>query len=152
MAGSFAFKLQVLLDLRQAERRRCQRVVARRVQILRGLQDEQQQLQQQANEALHEALRAAAGQRLDVPHMARQRDWSARLHQQVLASALRIGQEQRRLEAERTVLVQAATALRVVEKLRQRQLSRHVQHQERRQQREADEMALNPRRGPKIEG
>jgi flagellar FliJ protein len=142
MAQRFTFKLQVLLDIRQAERKRCQRLVAQRVQSLHRLQDERQQLQQQATEALHEALRAAAGDRLDVAHLARQRYWSSQLQQQVLGSGLRISQEQRRLEAERADLARAATAARIVEKLRERQLARHVEHVERVLRREADEMAV----------
>ena len=138
----FKFRLATLLRLRQSvrdERRAALAQAYRAEEILRG---QHQQLAKQLEETTRHCQEASSPGPVDVDRVLEGRRYELLLRSQ----EQELGRQQQSVEAEienrRVALAEANREVRVLEKLRDRQLERHRQEENRQEIKELDDVAV----------
>jgi flagellar FliJ protein len=143
----FEFRLKTLLKVRAAERDECRQQLAKAYRADQILVDHREQLQVELNETKRCARRMIAPGQVKVEQLL-----NANRYELVLTAQIREVEEQRKLiaseiERRRQSLVEADRQLRILEKLKDRQRVEYLQHEEKMDIRNLDEVALrNTRR------
>ncbi len=138
--AQFRFRLDAVLRLRREERDRRRQELAAALAAEQLLAAELSRVQAERLQLQQYMTQAAAPGQVPVENLL-----DARRYELVLAAQEKHLQEQRsklaaEIERRRQVLVQADTAVKVLEKLRERRLTQHKQEEARRLARQADEL------------
>lgn len=150
MARRFEFRLETVERLRRAAKEQQQRAVAAAAREVRRVEERIQRTSDELRAQVHETRSAGRARRIDVGVIRSHEFYNARLQRTILYAQADLAARQRELAAERNKLAEAMKRLKVIEKLRERQWQRFRQEQERQDQAETDEMALQMvrRNGP----
>jgi len=146
--SQFKFRLESVMRLRQADRQQRRAELAEAYRADELLARQADLIAEEINEVRRNCLAAAAPGRIDVDRLiANQRyEQVLRGKSRTLAErAARVGAE---IEKRRQALVEADRQVRVLEKLRDRQLETHRANELRHEVKTLDEVAHNRRPGP----
>lgn len=137
----FHFRLQPLLTVRQATRDE-QRTELARAQVAQRLAFEQRKAVQDTLAAEHDRVRAnAASGPLDVGRLARSSRYAATLRARLEELLAEERAAAARVERTRDALIEADRGVRVLEKLRERQLEQFDREQRAAETKQLDEIA-----------
>lgn len=141
MAKRFRFRLETVERLRKQARDEQRRAVAIAVRELAAAEARAAEWTEQLRRTVELTRSARMSETLDVAALRGSqfhRNW---LHGRILESQAEIGQKRMSLDAERIKLGEATAKVKVLEKLRQRRWTRHLQTVAREEQAVADEIA-----------
>jgi flagellar FliJ protein len=129
-----------MLKIRRQREDQHKRIVAERLGQIAEVRNEIRRLEELSSQGL-DAIRAVqqAG-RLDLQQALTQRGWVAHLHKASLDAQSRLGTLEARLAQERAALAEAAKQRRILEKLKERQWSRHRIEEQRQEVRASDDL------------
>jgi flagellar export protein FliJ len=138
----FAFRLQTLLKARAAKRDECRQQLAKAYQADQILVDHREQLQGELNETKQTARHLVEPGDLRVEQLL-----NANRYELVLSAQIQQVEEQRKLvateiERRRQSLIEADRQLRILVKLKERQWAEYLDHEEKTEIRNLDEIAL----------
>lgn len=141
MAKRFVFRFETMLKIRRQNEERRQRVVAKRLQQIHEVRERMAAIDQQ----IHDEERAVMGvQRpgvIDLNQAMRHRHWLGHLHKSNLEAEGRLRYLEAELSQERAALAEAVKQRKILEMLKERQLKRYQQEEDRREANAADEMS-----------
>lgn len=140
--ATFRFRLETLKKIREGERDERRRRLAEALQALQIVEQKRQELRAEAARVQEQTRRASQPGTVDVNALISQQRYALLLSaqgQQLQEQAARIEDE---IERRRAALVEADRQVRVLEKLRERQLAAFLEQQEKRDQKQMDEIAL----------
>jgi flagellar FliJ protein len=139
--SKFHFRLETLLRLRMAERDERRADLAKALRAEELLQNEQRQIEsEQLQISLKLRERSSPGE-ADVDGLLRTNRYQMVLKARRGQLAAQLAQVRAEIERRRQVLVEADRQVRVLEKLRERQLAAHRQVQAKLEVKELDELA-----------
>jgi len=141
MAKRFTFRFETMLKIRQQREDEQKRVVANRLRQIGRVRERMASLNRQITEEMRAVRDGQEGGAIDIQQVMRHRHWLGHLHKGVLEAEARKRFLEARLAQERVVLLEAVKQRRILEKLKERRLQRHRVKEEKRETREADEMA-----------
>src|SRR5687768_17063584 len=139
--STFHFKLQTVLRLRSAERDSRREELAkghRAEEILRG---QQRQLEKEMADLKETTRRLSEPGRGDIDGLLRTHRYELLLRIQTQQLAAQMAQVQAETERRRLAVVEADRQVRVLEKLRERQMLAHRLHAEKQEAKQLDEVA-----------
>ncbi len=142
MAGRFRFRLEVVRRLRKQDRDEQRRVVAERVGAVSRVERRLVDLNEQLRGHVDQTRRAQHVERLSVDSLRTHHWYKGRLHREILETEGELTGCVKELDTERVSLADATRRLKVIEKLRERQWTRHQLQARREEQSANDEMAL----------
>ncbi len=143
MAKRFNFRLEAVMKLRKQKEDENKRAVAQRVREMTTQQDHLMTLNEHIACEIRRARDNALHAHLDAPDLSKRRFWISHLQRGVLEAESRVRDLEKKLAADRTVLVAASREYRVIETLRDKRLQAHNREQERLETIEAGEMAVS---------
>jgi|SRR6185295_14202716 len=136
----FQFRLQSVLELREVARNQCRAQLAESFAAARDLDARQQSLDRELLEFVAMRQSGQTGL-LDVSHLGRVQRYESALRGDLQALLAQRRSLEERIEHERQSLVDADRQVRVIERLRDRQLARHQQQTAAAAARELDDLA-----------
>ncbi len=140
MAKRFVFRYDTLLKIRQQREDQHKRVVAERVRQIMAARDRLNSLGRQIAQE-ESAIRDGQGPGvLDLQQIVRHRHWLGYLHRCVLETEGSIRVLEGRLAQERAALAEAVKQRKILDKLKERRLVRHLQEEQRREINVADDL------------
>ncbi len=140
MAKRFTFRFETLLKIRRQREDHHKRIVAERIRQIVAAQARLSSLHEQiAGEETAIRDRQAPGT-LDMQQIVRHRHWLGHLHRCVLDTEGSIRVLEGRLAQERAALAEAVKQRKILDKLKDRQLERHLQEEQRRETNAADDL------------
>jgi flagellar FliJ protein len=145
----FIFRLQSVLEVRATARRECRARLAELFAAARELDGRRRSVERELAAAV-QLRQAGQNGPLDVQHLA-----SVQRYEQLLRGDLAIVGEQiqaleQRIERERQSLIAADRQMRLLERLREKQLARHRQQESASESRELDDLLRSaPGEGPR---
>lgn len=125
MAKKFRFRFETLLKIRRQREDQHKRIVADRLAQIAQVQQELEKLGQLTHEGLDSIRTVQQSGRIDMQQAMAQRGWVTHLHKATLDAQARMRGLEARLAQERAALAEAAKQRRILEKLKERQWSRH---------------------------
>lgn len=140
MAKRFIFRYETLLKVRRQREDHHKRIVAERVRQIVAARERLSALREQIAE---EEAAIRAGQKpgtVDMQQIVRHRHWLGHLHRNVLETEAAIRALEERLARERAVLAEAVKQRKILDKLRERRLERHLQEEQRRDMNATDDL------------
>lgn len=140
MARRFVFRYETLLKIRRQHEDRHKRIVAERLGQIAAARDRLSALQGQIADE-EAAIRAGqdAGT-IDMQQLIRHRHWLGHLHKSALETQASIRALEARLAQERAALAEAVKQRKILDKLKERRLERHLQEQDRQETRADDDL------------
>jgi flagellar FliJ protein len=138
---TFHFRLETLLRLRMAERDERRGDLAKALRAEQVLREQQQKLLTEQDEQRTNVRARSSPGGADVDGLVRAHRYQLILKAQAQQLAGQMVQVAAEIERRRQVLVEADRQVRVLEKLRERQLAKHRREQERREAKTYDELA-----------
>jgi len=142
MAKRFQFRLETVERLRRLARDAQRRAVAEAVRALADAQTRCDELTEQLRQSVELTRGERLVETLNVASLAGNqfhRNW---LHQRILTAATDVTEGKARLDRERAKLGEATARLKVLEKLRGRRWTRHLQTTAREEQAVSNEVAV----------
>jgi flagellar export protein FliJ len=149
MPSGFRFRLETVLKLRRRRADDCRRAVAARLREIGSVAAKIAALETRLATEIEEARRdARPGAEAEAPddlivRMRRHRLYMGHLRRCIEAQQAALTELRSSLQQEQRVLTEAAKQVKVIEKLRARQLARHDEVERRAEQTAHDETALN---------
>jgi len=140
--AKMTFRLQPLLRIRQMEEDEAKRIVADRLRRIRRVQHEIERLQKDLVDASAELRTLVLAGPIVPLEATRQRGYIGRLRYRLLQAEAQLRTEQAKLAAERAALAEASKRRKMLAKLKERQLRRWTEAENRRERREADEIGV----------
>jgi flagellar protein FliJ len=125
VAKRFRFRFETMLKIRRQREDQHKRVVAERLGEIRQVQQELERVERLTNEGLDTIRAVQQFGRIDMQQAMAQRGWVTHLHKTALNAEAQLRGLEARLAQERAALAEAAKQRRIIEKLKERQLSRH---------------------------
>lgn len=142
MARKFRFRLETVQKIRQRGQDAQRRVVADRLRRIAIIENQMTDLDRQVDETTSGKREAQNADNFSVDLLRKQHVIRIWLDRKLLESQTQLTAERAVLNEEQHKLAQAATSLRVIEKLRERQWERHCVDVMREERAESDEAAL----------
>ena len=143
--SKFKFRLSTLLRLRETTRDECRTELAQAYRADEIVEREQERLAAELAELENESRSAASPGELDVDRLLETRRYSSVLNAQRKHAAGQRDVIAEEIERRRRKLVEANREVRVLEELRDRQLHRHRDNENRLEIKALDEVAARPR-------
>jgi flagellar FliJ protein len=140
VARRFVFRFETLLKIRRQREDHHKRIVAERVRQIVAARERLDALRQQITD---EETAIRTGQQpgtLDMQQIVRHRHWLGHLHRSVLDTQAELRGLEARLAQERAALAEAVKQRRILDKLKERRLERHLQEELRRETTAADDL------------
>ena len=138
----FHYRLKTLLRLRIAERDQRRAELAKALRAEEVLRAQEQRLAEEQNVVAERAMALKSPGAADVDALMQTHRYAIVLGAQRKQVASQLQQVQAETERRRQAVVEADQQVRVLEKLRERQLAAHRRTEERREIKQFDEMAL----------
>ncbi len=142
MAGKFRFRLDTVERIRRRARDEQRRELARAVRDAQLVKERIAVLTDGLAATIHRKRDIQQAQRLDLHSLRSHQFYRGDLHRRILESGEELTQREVVVDQERAKLAAATKRLKVIEKLRQKQLERHITALRREEQAEMDEAAL----------
>ena len=139
--STFHFKLQTILRLRSAERDSRREELAKALRAEEILRAQQGQLEMEMSDLKETTRRLSEPGRGDIDGLLRTHRYELLLRIQTQQLAAQMAQVQAETERRRLAVVEADRQVRVLEKLRERQMLAHRQHAEKQEAKQLDEVA-----------
>jgi len=139
--AKFQFRLATLLKLREATRDERRAELAQAYQADAFLEQQQDRLQRELAGLVLQSRKVAGPGTLDVDQLLQTQRYELFLRARQSQLADQRGTVAEEIERRRQILVEADREVRVLEKLRQRQLERHREEEGRREMKILDEVA-----------
>jgi flagellar FliJ protein len=140
MAAKFRFRLETVLKLRKQEQETHRRAVAEAIRAVGQAEERVGQLSQELKSAFDQRRETQRVSRIDVSSLRGHQIYQGWLQRRILESGIELGERQRMLAERRARLADASKRLKVIEKLRERQLARHELKLRREEQAGQDEI------------
>lgn len=140
MAKRFIFRYETLLKIRRQREDQHKRIVAERVRQIVAARERLSALKGQIT---GEEAAIRAGQEpgtVDMQQIMRHRHWLGHLHRNVLETEGAIRLLEGRLAQERAALAEVVKQRKILDKLKERRLERHLQEEQRRETNAADDL------------
>jgi len=142
MAKRFVFRLETLLRVRREAFEQTQRVVTRRLAMIRQEENAIAECQN-AIDAQHARARGLQGKaHLDMASLRAARGFVIHMKRKIEQHRGNVARQQQELERERAVMIRASVACKAVEKLKERQRARFDDKVRRQEMMADDETAL----------
>ncbi len=142
MAKQYDFRFETLLKLRRQHEDERKRAVAARIREIHTLEERQRLLLQRIADQAADTRRALLSGTVDVDDLRLGRHWTVRLRRGVLETEAAINGQKALLAQERQRLADAAKNRKVLEQLKERRLAEFRAEQERREQKDLDEISV----------
>ena len=150
MAKRFRFRLEAVLKVRKRKRDEARRVVADRQRRISRIADQITACRNGIGEAVDESRRAQHAAAPDVTTLRRYRSYIGAMDRAIGNAEAEMDRQHERLRQEQRQLTLANKEVKAIEKLRERQLARHDEQQQRADRAESDEIALQLHRRTRI--
>ena len=142
MAKQYDFRFETLLKLRRQHEDERKRAVAARIREIHTLEERQRVLLQRIADQAADTRRALMSGTVDVDDLRLGRHWTVRLRRGVLETEAAINGQKALLAQERQRLADAAKNRKVLEQLKERRLAEYRAQEERREQKDLDEISV----------
>jgi flagellar protein FliJ len=140
VAKRFVFRYETLLKIRRQREDHHKRIVAERVRQIVAARDRLASLHHQISEE-QDAIRAGqAPGTIDLQQIVRHRHWLGHLHRNVLDTEGSIRALEGHLAQERAALAEVVKQRKILDKLRERRLERHLHEEQRQETLAADDL------------
>ena len=139
--GSFEFRLQSVLRVREAERDEKRSQLAEAYHVEQVLKGQASQLSDELADVQQEIRNRSKPGQIDVDHLLASHRHAIAVRAQQAQLAAQMEQVQTEIQRRRTLLVEADKQVRVLEKLRQRRLQQHRQGQQQAEIKTLDEIS-----------
>jgi flagellar protein FliJ len=140
VAKRFVFRYETLLKIRRQREDHHKRIVAERVRQIVAARDRLASLHHQISEEQDAIRSGQAPGTLDIQQIVRHRHWLGHLHRNVLDTEGSIRVLEGHLAQERTALAEAVKQRKILDKLRERRLERHLLDEQRHETNAADDL------------
>jgi flagellar protein FliJ len=140
VAKRFVFRYETLLKIRRQREDQHKRIVAERVRQIVAARDRLASLHHQITDEQNAIRTGQAPGTLDIQQIVRHRHWLGHLHRNILDTEGSIRVLEGRLAQERATLAEAVKQRKILEKLRERRLERHVLDEQRQETIAADDL------------
>lgn len=129
-----------MLKIRRQREDHQKRIVADRLAQIKQVQEDLVRLERLAHEGMDTIRSVQQAGRIDMQQAMAQRSWVAHLHKSTLDAQARMRGLEARLAQERAALAEAAKQRRILEKLKERQWSRHRMEEQRAETNATDDL------------
>ena len=140
MAKRFVFRYETLLKIRLQREDQHKRIVAERVRQIVAARDRLASLHQQISDEQSAIRTGQAPGTVDIQQIVRHRHWLGHLHRNVLDTVGSIRGLEGRLAQERATLAEAVKQRKILDKLKERRLERHLRDEQRQETIAADDL------------
>jgi len=141
MAAKFRFRLETVLKLRKQEQETHRRAVAEAIHAVGLAEERVSRLSQELRSTFEQRREAQQAACIDVSTLRGHQIYQGWLQRRILESGVEWDERQRMLAEQRSRLADASKRLKVIEKLRERQWTKHQAKQRREEQAGQDEIA-----------
>lgn len=142
MARRFQFRLAAVLKVRRHRLDEARRVVADRQRHIARIREQIHACQDGIVGALGQSREVQSASTPDIVTLRRCRSYVGAMEQAIAAAQVRMAREEEQLRQEQGRLAQANKEVKIIEKLRERQWSRHQEEHQREERIENDEISL----------
>lgn len=150
MAKRFRFRLEAVLKVRKRKRDEARRIVADRQRRMARIAERITACRNGIGEAVDESRRVQHATAPDVTTLRRYRSYIAAMHRAIGDAEVEMSHQRNRLQEEQRQLARTNRDVKAIEKLRERQLARHREQEERADRAEGDEISLQLHRRARI--
>lgn len=141
MAAMFRFRLETVLKVRKQEQETHRRAVAEAVRAVGQAEERISRLSQELRSTFEQRREAQQAACIDVSSLRGHQIYQGWLQRRILESGVELGERERLLAEQRARLADASKRLKVIEKLRERQWTKHQVKLRREEQAGQDETA-----------
>jgi flagellar FliJ protein len=140
VAKRFVFRFETLLKIRRQREDQHKRIVAERVRQIMAARDRLTSLHQQISVEEAAIRDGQAPGTLDMQQIVRHRHWLGHLHRCMLDTEGSIRVLEGRLAQERAALAEAVKQRKILDKLKDQRLERHLHEEQRQETNAADDL------------
>jgi len=140
VAKRFVFRYETLLKIRRQREDHHKRIVAERVRQIVAARGRLASLHHQIADEQDAIRTGQLPGRVDIQQIVRHRHWLGHLHRNVLDTEGSIRVLEGRLAQERAALAEAVKQRKILDKLRERRLERHMLDEQRQETNAADDL------------
>jgi flagellar FliJ protein len=141
MAKVFRFRFETMLKIRRQREDERKRVVADRLHQIAQVRKQMHSVDRQIAEEIDAIRNCQIEGTIDLQQTVRHRNWLTQLRRAALDAQSRLQFHETRLAQDRAALAEATKQRRILEKLKERQWSRHETGVRKAETREADDAA-----------